>query len=166
MEPARTAPINRQMASRAASAAVALRVATQTRERVLDACVKTAGMLDSETMDLLKAADASFAEGAHTTATARFSEALVVVEELLSVPTVPSPRRGRTASRFKEEQTAVACYFFKRQRLRTLSCPHFYDIAYEQHVPGGVHHKGCLREGLGGRRPQAVEGEETSMYHD
>jgi hypothetical protein len=50
---------------------------------------------------------------------------------------------------YKEEQTGVACYFSRRTRLSTLPCPYFYDIVYEQHVPGGTHHLGCLREGIG-----------------
>ena len=68
---------------------------------------------------------------------------------------VMSPNRDEFASlveettRYKEEQTGVACYFARRRRLDTLPCPFFYDIAYEQHVPGGIHHRGCLREGVG-----------------
>ena len=65
----------------------------------------------------------------------------------------PSPSEFRQlvreTARYKEEQTGVACYFDKRRRLDTLPCPYFYDIAYEQHVPGGIHHRGCLRVGLG-----------------
>lgn len=55
----------------------------------------------------------------------------------------------RITTKFKEEQTGVACYFHKRSRLATLPCPYFYDIAYEQHVPRGVHHMGCLTIGVG-----------------
>lgn len=59
------------------------------------------------------------------------------------------PQLVHATTRFKEEQTGVACFFHRRKRLATLPCPYFYDIAYEQHVPGGNHHAGCLREGVG-----------------
>ena len=74
-------------------------------------------------------------------------------------------RLVHVTTRFKEEQTGVACYFHRRSRLATLPCPYFYDIAYEQHVPGGTHHSGCLNVGVGTLGPPGAAQCNASAEH-
>ena len=74
-------------------------------------------------------------------------------------------RLVRQTTKFKEEQTGVACFFDRRHRLATLPCPYFYDIAYEQHVPTGIHHRGCLKEGVGRLGVEGVKACNASAVH-
>ena len=111
------------MGSRAHSAAVAMRVASQTREKVLSASIRAAGALDGDLLQLLKDADAAFAEGHFSQATARFSEALVQVEELLSVPTIPIKKRADASVLFAGLASGCACCGSAQPKDRTwVSC--------------------------------------------
>ena len=51
---------------------------------------------------------------------------------------------------FKNEQTAFACYYWKRTRLHPLGCHEFYDHGLFAHGTDSLHHRRCKQTNLDG----------------